>query len=167
MYLKAYANHLPWVQVMATISLQCNGLSQIHSSIYFRVKIVWQVEHTWEKCWYNWRNEWVIWQTSECTKRVKLPGFTQAPETPESPRKRCAWKKEKNDGHLKYFWWKEGVYKAHVENLCNGYRTTPAQQFLIHWRYYLFSKRVNRCQGDGFLSVGAWTDTIKLAMAGT
>ena len=34
MYLKAYANHLPGVQVMATISLQYNGLSQIHSRAY-------------------------------------------------------------------------------------------------------------------------------------
>ena len=32
MYLKAYANHLLGVQVMATISLQCNNLSQIFSS---------------------------------------------------------------------------------------------------------------------------------------
>ena len=79
---------------MATISLQCNGLSEIHSSVYFKLKIPWQVEHTWEKCWhkFGWnllRNEWVIWQTSECTKREKLPGFTQAPA---SPRKKCAMK---------------------------------------------------------------------------
>ena len=40
MHLKAYANHLPGVQVMATISLQCNGLSQIDSNAYFRLKIV-------------------------------------------------------------------------------------------------------------------------------
>ena len=33
MYLEAYANHLLGVQVMATISLQCNNLSQIHSSV--------------------------------------------------------------------------------------------------------------------------------------
>ena len=33
-YLKAYANHLSGVQVMTTISLQCNGLSKIHSSVY-------------------------------------------------------------------------------------------------------------------------------------
>ena len=32
---------------------------------------------------------------------------------------------------------------------------------------YLFSKRVNRCQGDGFSSVSARTGAIKLAMAGT
>ena len=28
------------VQVMATINLQCNSLSKIHSSVYFRLKIV-------------------------------------------------------------------------------------------------------------------------------
>ena len=39
-HLKAYANHLSGVQVMTTISLQCNSLSQIHSSAYFRLKIV-------------------------------------------------------------------------------------------------------------------------------
>ena len=39
-YLKAYANHLKGVQVMETISLQCNSLSQIHSRVYFRLKIV-------------------------------------------------------------------------------------------------------------------------------
>ena len=50
MYLKAYANHLPGVQVMEIIGLQCNGLSQIHSSVHFRLKIVQQVEHTLEKC---------------------------------------------------------------------------------------------------------------------
>ena len=31
--------------------------------------------------------------------------------------------------------------------------------------YYLFSKRVNLCQGDCFSSVGAQTGAIKLAMA--
>ena len=34
MYLKAYANHLLEVQVMAIISLQCNSLSQLRSSVY-------------------------------------------------------------------------------------------------------------------------------------
>ena len=103
MYLKAYANHLPGVQVMETISLQCNGLSHIHSSVYFRLKIVRQVEHTLEKCWhkFGWnplRNEWVIQHTSECTKREFekiLLGFMGAPA---SPRKsvRWKWKKQTN-----------------------------------------------------------------------
>ena len=48
--LKAYANHLLGVQVIETISLQSNGLSQIHSSVCFRLKIARQVENTWEKC---------------------------------------------------------------------------------------------------------------------
>ena len=38
--LKVYANHLSGFQVMATIGLQCNSLSQIHSSVYFRLKIL-------------------------------------------------------------------------------------------------------------------------------
>ena len=31
MYLKVYSNHMKGVQVMATINLQCNSPSQIHS----------------------------------------------------------------------------------------------------------------------------------------
>ena len=31
----------------------------------------------------------------------------------------------------------------------------------------MFSKRVNGCQGDGFMSMGAQTGAIKLSMAGT
>ena len=38
-YLKVYANHFKGVQVMATFNLQCNSLSQIHSSVYFRLKV--------------------------------------------------------------------------------------------------------------------------------
>ena len=74
---------------------------------------------------------------------------------------------EKNDGRLKYFLMEGRVYKACAENSCHGYQTTSGQRFFIHCRYYLFSKRVNRCQGDGFLSVGARTGAIKLAMAST
>ena len=44
-YLKAYANHLLGVQVMATTSLQCNGLSEIQLSVYFRLKIERQVKY--------------------------------------------------------------------------------------------------------------------------
>ena len=58
----------------------------------------------------------------------------------------------------------EGVYKVRAENSCHGFQTTLGQRFL---RYYLFSKRVNRCQGDGFSSVGTRTGAIKLAMAAT
>ena len=49
MYLKAYANDLKGVQVMETISLQCNSPSQIHSSVYLRLKIARQVEHTYRR----------------------------------------------------------------------------------------------------------------------
>ena len=74
---------------------------------------------------------------------------------------------EKNDGRLKYFLMEGRVYKVHAENSCHGYQTTSGQRFFIHRRYYLFNKRVNRCQGDGFSSVGAQTGAIKPAMAGT
>ena len=39
------------VQVKAEINLQCNNLSQTHSSVFFKLKTVWQVEHTWGECW--------------------------------------------------------------------------------------------------------------------
>ena len=32
---------------MAEINLQCNNLSKKYSSVFFRLKTVWQVEHTW------------------------------------------------------------------------------------------------------------------------
>ena len=44
--------------------------------------------------------------------------------------------------------------------ISNDFRST-----ILH--NYLFSKQVNGCQGDGFLSVGARTGAIKLAMAGS
>ena len=75
--------------------------------------------------------------------------------------------RRKNDGHLKYFFMEGRVYIAHAKNSCHGYQMTSGQRFFIHLRYYLFSKRVNRCQGNGFLSVGARMGAIKLAMAGT
>ena len=39
------------VQVMATITLQCNRLYQIHSSVYFRLKIARQVEKMLIQVW--------------------------------------------------------------------------------------------------------------------
>ena len=62
--------------------------------------------------------------------------FQGSQKLPQAHEKVCdeneSRNKEKNDGHLKYFWWKEGVYKAHAENLCNGYQTISGQRFLIH-----------------------------------
>ena len=151
---------------MATISLQCNDLSEIHSSVYSRLKIARQVEeHTWEKCWhkFGWnplRNEWVIWQRSECTKREFEKNSFGVDASSRKPMIKVCDENEtrkKNDGHLKYFCGEEGVYKARAEYSCHGYQTTSGHRFLIHWRYYLFSKRVNRCHGDGFSSVGART----------
>ena len=41
-------------------------------------------------------------------------------------------KQRKNEGRLKYFCWEERVYKACVENSCNGYQKTSGQRLLIH-----------------------------------
>ena len=121
-------NHIKGVQVMATINLQCNSLSQIHFSVFYRLKIVWQIGHTLKKCWYKFgwnplRNEWVIGQTSECTKRgfeKILPGFMKVPA---SPQKVCNKNEQrKNNMCVKCYWWKESVYRARVENSCHGYQ---------------------------------------------
>ena len=101
---KFYANHLKDVQVMATINLQGNSLSQIHFSVFYRLKIVWQVGHALEKCWYKFgwnplRNEWVIRQTNECTKREFekiLPGFNTSSH---NPMKKCAMKMKEKTMH--------------------------------------------------------------------
>ena len=114
---------------------------------------------------YKWMHKKRIWKI--------LPRFMGAPASPQKSV-RWKWKKQtnkqrrkKNDGRLKYFCGQEGVYKTRAESLCNEYQTISAQRFLIHWRYHLFSKRVNVCQGDGFSSVGTRMGAIKLAMAGT
>ena len=39
MYLKFYANHMKGVQVIVTVNLQCNSLSQINSSVFYKLKI--------------------------------------------------------------------------------------------------------------------------------
>ena len=49
--------------------------------------------------------------------------------------------------------------------ISNDFRSTILHTLKV--LLILFSKRVNRCQKDGFLSVGARTDTIKLTMADT
>ena len=57
--------------------------------------------------WKPLKNVWVIWQTSECTKREfekTLPGFMQAPANP-----RWKWKKQKNDALVKCCWWQEAT----------------------------------------------------------
>ena len=48
--------------------------------------------------------------------------------------------------------------------ISNDFRSTILDILKV---LYLFSKRVNRCQGDGFSSVGARTGAIKIAMAST
>ena len=57
----------------------------------------------------------------------------------QQAHEKCAMKmkernkqRKKNDGRLKYFLMKEGVYKARAENSCHGYQTTSGQRFFIH-----------------------------------
>ena len=53
-----------------------------------------------------------------------------------------------------------------VSWISNNFRS-PILHTLKVLHSYLFSKQVNRCQGDGFSSVNAQMGAIKLAMAGT
>ena len=59
-----------------------NNLSQAHSSVFFRLKTVRQVEGSAESCLAEILQEMSV-QTSECMKREKLLGFTQAPASPQ------------------------------------------------------------------------------------
>ena len=75
-------------------------------------------------------------------QKEKLLRFIQVSR---KPMKKCVMKmketkKKKTTGRLKYFRWKEEVYKVRVENSCHGYQMTLGQQFFMHRRYYLFSK---------------------------
>ena len=117
--------------------------------------------------WLKSVKKWVSYLTKKWMHKKRI--WKNSSEVHASSRKlpqahdksvRWKWNKEtrkKNDGRLKYFCGEEGVYKARAEYSCLGYQTTWSHRFLIHWRYYLFSKRVNRCHGDGFSSVGART----------
>ena len=72
-YLKAYANHLKGVQVIETISLQCNSLSQIHSSMHLlQDEISMESELVWKvltQVWLNSIKKRVSYLTNnECTK---------------------------------------------------------------------------------------------------
>ena len=94
-------------------------------------------------------------------KESLIKNFQGSCRFPQAHEKVCN-ENERRRKHLKYFWWKEGVYNEY------RYQMTSGQRFLIliHWSY-LLSKRVSRCQGDGFSSAGTWTGTINLAIAGT
>ena len=105
--------------------------------------------------WLKSIKKWVSYLTKKWThkKRIWKKFFRGSRKLLQAHDKSVRWKwnkKKKNDGRLKYFCGQEGVYRTRVESSCNGYQTTSAQRFLIHWRYYLFSKQVNRCQGMVF-----------------
>ena len=124
--------------------------------------------------WLKSVKKWVSYSTYKWMHKKRIWKNTSGVHgSSRKPTKKCVMKmketnkKKKNHRRLKYFCGQEGVYKTRAESSCNEYQTISAQRFLIHWRYYLFSKRVNGCQGDGFSSVGSQTGAIKLAMAGT
>ena len=92
------------------------------------------------------------------------------------PTKKCAMKmketRKKRRARKNVFqWWKEALYIRRTqrtgENDLNMLRVNDSGH--NEGTSYLFSKRVNWYQGDGFSSVGARTSrgAIKLAMAGT
>ena len=94
-------------------------------------------------------------------KRVWKTNFWGSHKLPQA-HKKCAMKMKvarririRKKLHVcKNVSWKESIYKICTENSCHGYQPASDQWLLIQWRYYLFSKWVNGCQGDGFSSVG-------------
>ena len=138
MYLKAYANHFPWVKLwlLPACSLMA-FLRYIQVFSYFKMKILCQVEHTLEKCWhkFGWnplRNKWVIWHTSECTKREKHPGFTQAPA---STRKSVQWNERNKQTNKK----KQRARK----NVIHGRKPFIRRTHTKNWGNNLNQLRVN------------------------
>ena len=87
---------------MAEIQLHCNNLSQTHSSVFFRLKIVWQVEHTCRSAEPSLAE--IHQEMSELLdkqvngQKEKLPGFTQAPASHE---KSVGWKWKKQTNKKK------------------------------------------------------------------
>ena len=80
MYLKFYANHSKGVQVVETINLQCNSLSQIHSSVYIHgISSDTNLAEIHEEM-----SELLDKQVNVQKESLKkLPGFTQAPTSPQ------------------------------------------------------------------------------------
>ena len=63
---------------------------------------------------------------------AKLPQAHEKVCDENERNKQTNKQRKKNDGRLKYFLMKEGVYKARAENSCHGYQTTSGQRFFIH-----------------------------------
>ena len=83
---------------MATFNLQCNSLSQIHSSVYFRLKVVMTGRaYIGEMLIQIWlKSMKLVYKQVNVQKESlkKLPGFTQ---NSRKPTKKCAMKmKETN-----------------------------------------------------------------------
>ena len=142
-----YANYMLGVQVVKTINLQYNSLSHIHSltSVFFRLKKVWLVGHTREKCWYKFgwnplRNEWVIGQTSECITREFENNFCSSHKVSQTHKKVCNENERRRWSMWKFFWWKEGVYKAHAENSGHAWISTSFRSMILDTMKVLYER---------------------------
>ena len=62
---------------------------------------------------------------------------------------------------------KEFIRRMRKTGVMDIKRLQVTDSSYIEGSYYMFSKRMNRCQGDDFTSMDARTGTIKLALAGT
>ena len=90
----------------------------------------------------------------------KLLGFTQ---NSHKPTKKCAMKmKERNKQRKKqrvpkifFDGRNEFIRRVRKTRVMDIKQLQVNDSSYIEGTYYLFSKRMNRCQGDGFSSVGA------------
>ena len=91
--------------------------------------------------------------------------FQGSRELPQAHKKMCDEMKveaRKNDGRLNIF-----VGRKEFIRCVQKARVMDNKRLQVNEGTICYSKRVNRCQKDGFLSVGARTGAIKLVMAGT
>ena len=139
---KFYENHSFVVQVIEDISLQCKSFYQIQLSVYFWLKTFLTgrayIGEVQIQVWLKSIKKWVSYldkqmnAQKECLK-IKFRGSRK-------PTKRCAMKmkveeEKKTTTAQKYFYWREGVYKAVSEDWPNRFRWTSGYWFSIQWRY--------------------------------
>ena len=98
----------------------------------------------------------------------KLPGFMQ---NSRKPTKKCVMKMKETNKQTKKNRRAPKIFFDGRKEFIRRVRKTRVMDIkrlqVNDSSYIVFSKRVNRCQGDGFSSVGTRTGTIKLTMAAT
>ena len=91
------------------------------------------------------------------------------------PTKKCAMKmkqrnkerRSKRRARKNAFGGRKPFIRRTQRNWGKRSKQASSQRFWTQWRYHLFSKRVNWCQGGWFFERGRTNGAIKLAMAGT